>query len=585
MHRKHLLVAFILVLLSSLLVVLPVSAQGGSTVGVGSDSNLGSFLVDANGMTLYTFTNDDPDVSNCVGQCLELWPAYTVASAEVTSAVELDGVLGTITRDDGSLQVTYNNQPLYLYTGDAAPGDVTGQGVGDVWFVVPVASPVLFATENPELGAILTDASNFTVYTFANDVPGRSNCVDACRQNWPPVVVSAETALVAGDGIPGLLGGLPQDDGTVHVTYYGQPLYRFSGDVNPGETNGQGAGDVWFAASLATVKIKSHPELGSILGANNGFALYTFTNDEANVSNCVGQCLELWPPYRVTSADIPLAAAPGVTGQLGTITRDDGTIQVTINALPLYYYSGDTLPAEVTGEGVGDVWFTINLDNVSVANNPELGTILTAPNGFTLYTYANDEPSWSNCVDECAEAWPPFTAEVEGAVIAPAALQEDFGTTLRADGTFQITFQGQPLYLFGGDDTPGLVNGNGAGGVWSVVPVSIVTASCNLTPSQGFANVRTGPGTSFPVSQELDGTAVVNADGQAIGDDSLVWWHLTTNDWVRSDVVVATGDCNALPSLERPASPAGSGGGDTTAPPVATEEPATDSGPTATEEP
>jgi predicted lipoprotein with Yx(FWY)xxD motif len=581
MRLKHLIVLFVVALLS-MFATLSASAQDGDTVGIGNNSDLGSFLVSSNGTTLYTFANDEPGVSNCIGQCLELWPAYTVDSAEVSTSVDIGGELGTIARDDGSLQVTFNNQPLYVYSGDAAPGDVTGQGVGNVWFVVPVSGPVVLAADNEELGSILTGANGFTLYTFDNDTLGVSNCQGGCRESWPALTVSADTALAAGDGVQGILGSIPQEDGSLHVTYYGQPLYFFSGDENAGDTNGQGAGDVWFVGTADTLRIKRNAQLGSILAANNEFTLYTFSNDEANLSNCVGQCVESWPPYLVSS-DGDIVAEDGISGAFGTLEREDGSLQVTLDGSPLYYFTGDATRDDATGEGVGNVWFTVKLDDVIVSNNAELGTILAGSNGMTLYVFANDEFNWSNCVGDCATSWPPFTVEEEGAVLAPAALQADFGTTLRADGTIQVTFQTQPLYFFSGDAAVGDTNGNGAGDVWSVVPVSVAT--CSITPSDATANVRFGPSTEFGISQELAAGAIANANGQALGVDNIVWWRLDTNDWVRSDVVTETGDCDALPQVVPPTAPSSDGTDTSGDDDGGGDDDDDDDGPTATEEP
>ena len=102
-----------------------------------ADSPLGAHLVDGEGLTLYLFDNDEPGVSNCTGDCLASWPPLTVDD-EPAWDDGVDGALvGTIERDDdGSTQVTYDGMPLYFWAGDAAPGDVNGQGVNDVWWVV-----------------------------------------------------------------------------------------------------------------------------------------------------------------------------------------------------------------------------------------------------------------------------------------------------------------------------------------------------------------------------------------------------------------------------------------------------------------
>ena len=80
-------------------------------------------------MTVYIFTKDvkDSGKSACTGGCLDTWPALTVAAgATPTGGAGVTGKLGTITRDDGTLQVTYNGLPLYYFKNDKAPGDANG---------------------------------------------------------------------------------------------------------------------------------------------------------------------------------------------------------------------------------------------------------------------------------------------------------------------------------------------------------------------------------------------------------------------------------------------------------------------------
>ena len=110
----------------------------------------GTFLTDADGRTLYLFTNDAPDVSNCTGDCLAAWPALLTDGGPVAGPGVDGALLGTTTRDDGSTQVTYAGWPLYLFAGDAAPGDIEGQGVNDVWFVVSPAGDMIVPTPEPE---------------------------------------------------------------------------------------------------------------------------------------------------------------------------------------------------------------------------------------------------------------------------------------------------------------------------------------------------------------------------------------------------------------------------------------------------
>jgi predicted lipoprotein with Yx(FWY)xxD motif len=112
----------------------PAAAPSSETVAV-TDSPLGQIVTDSKGRTLYLFTNDPKDgTSACADDCLANWPAVEGAPA---AGEGVDGaLLGTITRGDGATQATYNDWPLYYFAGDQASGDVNGQGVGDVWYVV-----------------------------------------------------------------------------------------------------------------------------------------------------------------------------------------------------------------------------------------------------------------------------------------------------------------------------------------------------------------------------------------------------------------------------------------------------------------
>jgi predicted lipoprotein with Yx(FWY)xxD motif len=108
-----------------------------TVVTLGGTEELGDFLVDTNGMTLYLFTVDDPGVSNCYDGCAVAWPPLLVEEGVAPAAGDgIGGELGLTERTDGGLQVTYNSWPLYFWINDQQPGDTLGQGIDDVWFVV-----------------------------------------------------------------------------------------------------------------------------------------------------------------------------------------------------------------------------------------------------------------------------------------------------------------------------------------------------------------------------------------------------------------------------------------------------------------
>jgi predicted lipoprotein with Yx(FWY)xxD motif len=102
------------------------------------------------------------------------------------------------------------------------------------------------------------------------------------------------------------------------------------------------------APSLAgsVVGAASSPSFGQVLTGPNGLTLYTHTGDSATSSTCTGACATSWPPLATTGQPM---GGTGVTGQLGTLTRPDGTTQVTYDGMPLYYWQGDTKPGDVTG--------------------------------------------------------------------------------------------------------------------------------------------------------------------------------------------------------------------------------------------
>lgn len=119
-------------------------------LGTTENDVLGSLITDGNGNTLYLFTEDTDRSSACVGECAETWPPLRTAdgagsAARVGGGLSAD-LVGSIPREDGGPQVTYDGRPLYTYAGDAAPGDVNGQAVGDTWYAVSAAGGPAGAT-------------------------------------------------------------------------------------------------------------------------------------------------------------------------------------------------------------------------------------------------------------------------------------------------------------------------------------------------------------------------------------------------------------------------------------------------------
>lgn len=225
-------------------------------------------------------------------------------------------------------------------------------------------------------------------------------------------------------------------------------------------------------AAEVTVKAGQHATLGPILTDAEGLTLYYFTKDTAGNSVCYGTCEEKWPPLVVQAGETPTAAV-GLTGKLGTTTRNDGKTQVTYDGMPLYYWWEDMGPGDALGQGVGGVWYVIEAGSptVLVSQHASYGEILTGPNGLTLYTFAKDTPNTSNCAGACLDKWPPLI--VEGEPVAPSGLKGSLGTITRGDGRVQVTYNSMPLYYWYLDAAPGETKGHGVNKIWFVANVNL----------------------------------------------------------------------------------------------------------------
>jgi predicted lipoprotein with Yx(FWY)xxD motif len=265
-------------------------------------------------------------------------------------------------------------------------GSISGQSVSDQnQQVVPAAAPdnnaqavaaasKLGVASAGTLGTIVVDGAGMSLYRFDNDTskPPTTNCSGDCAKAWPPVLISDPTALTV-DGLDKtLLGTVERGDGTKQLTIGGWPAYHFAKDTQPGDVKGEGVSGKWFAfaptgkkaltpeaakgVSLIVMKVG---KLGPIVTDKLGMTLYRFDKDTAkptSKSNCDGDCAKKWPPVIV-----PDGAAFQLTGVdsslVSTVTRTDGTKQVTLNGWPLYTFSGDKKPCDTFGQGLGGTWF------------------------------------------------------------------------------------------------------------------------------------------------------------------------------------------------------------------------------------
>ena len=139
-------------------------AQMSSTqysVNIANNPELGSYLTNATGWTLYTFSRDIPSngTSMCTDSCTEKWPAFYVTNLTLPAGLSATSFT-VITRPDGSKQLAYDGWPLYYFINDKKPGDTNGQGVAKLWSVCTVPTPFSVVTSTVTTSASATTSSS-----------------------------------------------------------------------------------------------------------------------------------------------------------------------------------------------------------------------------------------------------------------------------------------------------------------------------------------------------------------------------------------------------------------------------------------
>jgi predicted lipoprotein with Yx(FWY)xxD motif len=244
------------------------SASAGE-LSVATNQELGEVLTDSSGLTLYRFDKDtaEPPKSSCDGDCAKKWPPVPADDATAGAGVD-EALLGSVTRSDGTKQLTIDGWPAYRFAKDTSAGDVNGQGVGGTWYALAPDGkkaqggaraeagdlPGLSTRKDPKLGEIVIDKNGMTVYRFMKDSPWpmKTACTGACLDKWP-VIAPVDAADTEGIDLKGSgprgQGYVVFDrpDGLKQQTIDCVPIYTFAGDKKPGDINGQGVGGTWFA--------------------------------------------------------------------------------------------------------------------------------------------------------------------------------------------------------------------------------------------------------------------------------------------------------------------------------------------------
>jgi predicted lipoprotein with Yx(FWY)xxD motif len=329
---------------------LPALAVENTPEGIASKKQ-GNGWVFANGkgMTLYTFDRDEgvPGKSACNGDCAVTWPPH-VAPADASKV----GPWSTITREDGTKQWAYKGKPLYAYALDAFPGGAFGDGVNGAWRMAfePIPTPGEASLGPSILGQVLTDAKGRTLYAFEKDVVGKAPaCKDDCLRTWAPLG-APRLANAFGDW-----SVVVRDTGFRQWAYQGKPVYKYSGDVAPGEVAGNGIKG-WSAVVLepapplppwATVQFS---DAGDLIANEKGLTIYAHEFNPRNrrvlgrVAGCVGECIDGtdWVPFIAAAEAKPI-------GRWALVDLADGTKQWTYKGQKLYTNKLDTKPGDFKG--------------------------------------------------------------------------------------------------------------------------------------------------------------------------------------------------------------------------------------------
>ena len=351
----------------------------------------------------------------------------------------------------------------------------------------------VITTEHTSFGTVLVTGTGESLYTFSGDgLPFATtglqlNCTSLnvassgtpCTTAWPPLTASS---VIAQDGVQQKELGTVTRNGVTQVTYFGKPLYGFAGDKAANDVNGEDVSAFdgnWFldhtdglpAVTTPTVstEISSNGVVLSSATASGTRSLYLLTADTKKMSACgtAGGCVALWPPLLTSNRAI--AGTGTDRNLLGTILRSDGTYQVTYAGHPLYFFALDLAASakasETNGEHLLDpspvngVWYTLlpngnpDAGTANIQSESSNGTNILADAGVvngvvaTLYAFSADTSTQSNCTGMCAQAWPPVLTQ------SPPTASGSAGSSLlgaipRSDGTFQVTYDGHPLYYF-----------------------------------------------------------------------------------------------------------------------------------------
>lgn len=349
----------------------------------------GWVMTDEKGMSLYTTVKDQtPGKSACEGPCAQQWPPVLAAAN-----ARAEGDWSLVARGDGAKQWAFRQQPLYRYARDLAPGDSYGDDVDGEWSIATkyVDRPTNVAVARTTLGHVFVDARSGTaLYKHTKDAENRSVCTGTCTREWIPL--KAPAMAVARDAWTIVV----RSDGIRQWAYQGTPLYRYVGDLAPGDTRGhEASGKKWLAYVLEP--------LAPLPG---------------------------WVTVQASDAGLILADAQHRTLYGRTQARiRNANLGEAPTARP-YDISGR--PYDPTG---------------SAPRDERAGSARTSQKGIGVASRT------TACVECPRSYWEPLFAQPSD---KPSG---NWSIVMREDGRRQWAFKGEPLYTHGRDTWPGALNG------------------------------------------------------------------------------------------------------------------------------
>ncbi len=462
----------------------------GPVIALTSNNEKGTFLVggqDANqpGFSLYTFDNDNNSLpfSDCYNGCETTWPPVTVQNPEdliITNQVNntFTNGFGLSARCDGSLQVTYDNKPLYYFANDNTAGDTNGDNVNGVWHLVAnqtdpepctgIDTPTANVTKTNETTPNANDGSiTFNFEDDANNGGTRTNIefsIDG-GNTYPYNVPDNSGSTTVNNLAPGTYQIYARWGNNECPTFLQNITINQGDDTDPCNDPNPDPGVEGdnFIMGLNSDGVAYHQNVSHnpsffVINLNGQGGNVTINNEkgrrEAQFSNLVaGQTYTL---------EVRIQGDNYSTGQC-------------IHSIQVQLGQGvDSTPCTTSNDGGGNPPVTLPDPVLAVGSNTQLGAFLIGASGseqpgFSMYTTSG------NCTGDCLDNWPPVLVDDPDLVNNPGGITNTVDAVPFGDVNctpkFHVTLDDQKLYFYSGDNASGDTNGHNLG-PWRIASVN-----------------------------------------------------------------------------------------------------------------